>query len=64
MCLNNALNAPGHQPSDLVRAVSPGLPFNLTTTTTTTTTISTVTRTTTPSNQPALPMLPLACPRG
>ena len=61
MCLNNALNAPGHQPSDLVRAVSPGLPFNLTITTTT---ISTVTRTTTPPNQPALPMLPLACPRG
>ena len=62
MCLDNAaaLNAPGHQPSDLVRAVSPGLPFNLTTTTT----ISTVTRTTTPPNQPALPMLPLACPRG
>ena len=61
MCLNNALNAPGHQPSDLVRAVSPGLPFNLTITTTT---ISTVTRTTTPPNQPALPMLTLACPRG
>lgn len=55
-----AVNAPGHQPSDLVRALSPGLPFNLTTTTT----ISTVTRTTTPSNQPALPMLLLACPRG